>query len=72
MSTEKRSYLGHEFVRMGSDDYETFAGADEGSWICYATDEVTLVIDDAGTMMSEIITDVTGSGSTERSWRLER
>ena len=43
-SPEPKIILGHKFVPMSEDDWEGFAGAEEGTLICWAPDEQTCLL----------------------------
>ena len=46
--TETKVALGHIFAPMSEMDWEIFGAADEGSYICYPDDYVTLILSPSG------------------------
>ena len=55
--------LGHEFRQMTSEDYDGFAGADEGSWICELEDTVLIWSPGSGTLA-----EIYDEGERQRDW----
>lgn len=58
--------FGYEFKPMDERDWECFAGADEGTLICYPTKNLTLLLAPSGTL-SELITTDDGD-CTQTDW----
>jgi len=52
--------LGHVFKPMTKQDWYAFAGADEGSMICYPIDTVTLIYSPKTGIVTEITPDPDG------------
>lgn len=53
--------VGHTFTPFDDNDWEIFAGAAEGSYICYLEDDTTLIWDPAAEQLSEMTYDESGN-----------
>src|SRR4051812_785040 len=66
---DKVSFFGHEFKPMTDSDWDCFAGADEGSLICYVGDERTVLIFSPASMtIVEMI--CSNDERIERTWKM--
>jgi hypothetical protein len=69
LKPDEQFVLGHLFRPMTQDDWDCFAGADEGSKICY-TEEATMILNPDGSV-SEIRSTGDGIQSTQIDWKPE-
>lgn len=60
--------FGHEFVPMSQSDWDAFAGADDGSLICYPSDGTVLIYSPHAKDLSEIYED--NGATVQRRWTM--
>ncbi len=65
--------LGHTFAPFDDNDWETFAGAEEGSYICYVGDDKTVLIWNPATkLLSEMDYSDESWICSQRDWTFEQ
>lgn len=71
MSTTTRKLMGLVFSPMTDNDWDAFAGANEGSLICYCDDEETVLIYDPNEeTITEMLFNEEDVDTNTRIWKL--